>query len=147
MLWGHLMPITRLSCFLWKLFSFLWSLPDNPQVPLRLLRSMLLTYDSYGRSLVFSFVFHFVFYTISLFDNAMLDSSFLRFISSRWPSFDNTLLLLSAVCILYPLVSKQRFILIIFPSLGNNYRNTANMKTGTEIVNLCILSSNDRHFS
>ena len=147
MLWGHLMPITRLSCFLWKLFSFLWSLPDNPQVPLRLLRSMLLTYDSYGRSLVFSFVFHFVFHTISLFDNVMLDSSFLRFISSRWPSFDNTLLLLSAVCILYPLVSKQRFILIIFPSLGNNYRNTANMKTGTEIVNLCILSSNDRHFS
>ena len=31
-LWGHLMAITTLSCFLWKLFSFFWSLQDSPQV-------------------------------------------------------------------------------------------------------------------
>ena len=41
---------------------------------------------------VFSFVFHFFFHAVSLFDSAMFDSSFLLLISSRSPSFDSNLM-------------------------------------------------------
>ena len=53
---------------------------------------MLLTSNSYRRSLAFSFVFHFFFHTVSLFDSAMFNSSFLLFVSSRSPSFDPNLM-------------------------------------------------------
>ena len=84
------MPIIRLSCCLWTLFNFLWSLCDNPHV-LQLYNRMLLTSVSYSRILD-TFVFHFFFQTVSLFDIATFDNSFLLFISSLSPSFDSSLI-------------------------------------------------------
>ena len=84
---GHWIPITFFSCLLWKMFSFLWSFSNTPQVP-QLYNSTLFTSASYCRILVVSFVFQFFFQIMSFFARAIVASSFLLWISSRSPSFD-----------------------------------------------------------
>ena len=100
------MLITRLSCFLWKLFSFFWSLCDNPQVP-QLYKEVCfwLTIDT---GVAF-------FYIVLLFDVALFDSSFLLFISSRSPSFDpNVMTFLHSFPFLFPF-----FLMVVFSVLSS----------------------------
>ena len=76
---------------------------------------MLLTNDSYGRSLVFSFVFHLFFHTVSFFDSAMFDSSLLPFISSRSPSFEPNLMAFLHSCS----VSISFLLMVVFSVLSS----------------------------
>ena len=84
---GHWIPITFFSCLLWKLFSFLWSSFNTPQVP-QLYNSTLFTSASHCRILVVSFISQFFFQIMSFFARAIVASSFLLWISSWLPSFD-----------------------------------------------------------
>ena len=81
------LDITFLSCFLWKLFSFLWLSFDTPQVP-QFYDSTLFTSVSYSRILVVSFVSHFFFQIASFFAWAIVANPFLLWMSSKSPSFD-----------------------------------------------------------
>ena len=84
---------------------------------------MLSTYDSCRCSLAFSVTFHFFFYIVLLFDNAMFDSSFLLFISSRssifnpnltkflhYSSVSNSFLLMVVFSVLFSLTSTLLFV-------------------------------------
>ena len=84
---GHWIPITFLSCLLWKRFSFLWSSFDTPQF-MQLYNSILFTSVSYSRILVVSFFFQFFFQIVSFFARAIATNSFLLWMTSRSPSFD-----------------------------------------------------------
>ena len=77
-----------------RVFSSPWffsSLLFNPHIP-QVYKRMLLTSVSYKRSLVFIDVLHFFFHTSSLFFIAILDISFLLFVSSLSPSLDPSLI-------------------------------------------------------
>ena len=84
---GLWIPITFLSCLLWKLFNFLISSFATPQV-LQLCNSALFTSVSCSLILVASFVFQFFFQIVSFFARAIVANSFLLWMSSQSPSFD-----------------------------------------------------------
>ena len=75
-LYGHWVPITFLSCLLWKLFSLLCSSFDTSQV-LQLYNSTLFTSVSCSRIPVVSFAFQFFFQIVSFFARAIVANSFL----------------------------------------------------------------------
>ena len=85
------MPLTRLSCILWRLFSSSGHFAIIPRYHSCKDESFWLMIHTY--SLVFSFVFHLFFHTVSLFDSVMFDSSFLLLISSWSPGFDPNLIM------------------------------------------------------
>ena len=78
---GHWIPITFFSCLLWKLFSFLWSSFDTPQVP-QLYNSTRFTSVSYSLILVVTFVFQVFFQITSFFAKGIVANSFLLWMSS-----------------------------------------------------------------
>ena len=85
------MPLTRLSCILWRLFSSSGHFAIIPRYHSCKEVSFWLTIHTY--SFVFSFVFHLFFHTVSLFDSVMFDSSFLLLISSWSTSFNPDLIM------------------------------------------------------
>ena len=114
---GHWIPITFLSCLLWKRFSFLWSSFDTPQF-MQLYNSILFTSVSYSRILVVSFFFQFFFQMVSFFAGAIVTNSFLLWMTSRPTSFDP-----SFIMFLHSLTSSFDIVFTVVYSVFSSFTN------------------------
>ena len=119
-LWGHFIPDIRLSCLLWKLLSFIWSLHANPQVP-QLQRSMLFTNDSgVAVSLALFFISFSILFRCLIVQCLTVLSSFLYLpshivlILTWWRIFMLLFLLMVAFSVLCLLTSRFMFINMVF---------------------------------